>query len=771
MVGNSFLLRLVLATTLFTANFGLVNETHAKNPELLKEISVKSPTIPDTVYTKEINTKVLLDGYTYEGAQINYTLLDTINNTQELIRTAYSNANGEDIIDSLPILKDYTKINENEYDANKDILITNNGQGSNHLMRIKTDAESITKEGYIFNSLGQQIATLKLDYNPSTKIYNAVWNGEQVPTGLYTFITKTSNGIISEKILHLENTPTPINKDAGFKEVDTAENNNKSGHARNDDLAASKYANEISDPNLETLLDTTLLKEDTYHDLIYNVTGKHLGDGEVQGWIYFEDLTGQPSNADVEYKRLLSQSEIYNTTATNGFYEITVPVVYEQQNPDTTKYLVTLSSNTNEFITQIDTVSVITGPVGFVHYVQQILPPDATLDIEGVVRHVYTNNPESGVTVRMINRTTGELMEEVTTNSAGEYSFLDIAQGTLVEFELGKVGEIWSVNKEFDVPSPLIDTVKTLNRQFVPSTVEVPEVGTNSTIQGTGEEISEMYGDDYINFEEVLRDVINHWANGPGQAYWTARTWGENNLYEGNSPVTTVNTQRNITSTMQSNYDPYTNFYPGQLGWNINFGGGNLTLTTLSNWEGHFAILGGEIMTTGGGSDPLAPILKELYFRTWQCGNVNSRPSVMNATSTMPDQKDRAYLHLTILNQDGRFDNDYENYSLEDMTSTPPTMRSNEGQGIYGQEKALSATDYVDTPGHKPHSKENFNQEKFNEQKQAQREEQVRSYLRQQLLNKKSIEEPDKYMKASGNVAQSSTKQPRFPLRKNGDKN
>ena len=63
---------------------------------------------PDTVYTNAVTSLVETEGEPVAGATISYTLLDTVNGTQELIREALTNEFGEDIVDSLPVLKHYS---------------------------------------------------------------------------------------------------------------------------------------------------------------------------------------------------------------------------------------------------------------------------------------------------------------------------------------------------------------------------------------------------------------------------------------------------------------------------------------------------------------------------------------------------------------------------------------------------------------------------------------------------------------------------------------
>ena len=665
--------------------------------------------IPDTVYSEQVTSHVLVDGEAVEAATIGYTLIDTVNGTQLLVREALTNSVGQDIVDSLPVLKHQVGIAPiADLKAYEGLVITNNGLGSDHLIRFTSEAEEVAKEGYIVNLLGQEVTKIPVKYNSATKTYDAVWRGQSVQDGIYLFHVPTSNGPVADKIKHVENRPSVIDYGAEPEEKDEGL---KSGDAVTD-LAKSKYAINISKVGLEDFVDTVWVQEDTPHEFFFNVNGIQYDDATANGWIEFT-VGGVPTDANVEYKQLSNQTEIFNTTAPNGFYQLVVPVVYEASNPGETQYIVTLTENGDPFITQVDTVLVAPGDNYFQHYVVQQSGSDEQ-DIEGIVRNVYTKQPESGVTVRVINRTTGDLIEEDITTSNGEYYFENIAAGTLVEFELGKTGELWMVNNEYDVPAQIVDPVVTFNRYFYPKNVEVPQVGTNSTIVGEGEEAAEMVGTDKVNFEEILRDTDLMWANGPTSGYNSARTWIENNFYEGNSPITTTSTQRNITATMQQNYEPYTNFYSGQLGWNVNFGSGNLTTPLLSTTNyGVTAIIGGEIMTSG----QLEEYIKELQGRRLWLGSVSSRTSMMNSNPSMPDNKDRAYVHMILINQDGRFDTDQETYSLENLTSVEPTSKApNNGGEIGTKEKPLPGTEYQDVPGNKPHSRLFFNWEKFNQQ-------------------------------------------------------
>ncbi|RLD37656.1 MAG: hypothetical protein DRI83_03595, partial [Bacteroidetes bacterium] len=427
---------------------------------LLSSISSAFAQQADTVYTDTVTSQVILDGQPLPDATIAYTLMDTVHGTSSLIREALTDELGQDVVDSLPVLKHSVGIKPINNNAYTGLVITNNGTGSDHLIRFTSDAQQVAEEGYIINLLGQKITSFPINYNSATKTYDAVWRGQNVKEGMYVFHIPTSDGPVAKKIGHVENRPsvidygaTPEEKDDGLKSLEAVT-----------DLAISKYAINITKEGLENFIDTVWVHEDTPHDFFFNVTGVQYDDGTANGWIEFT-AGGTPTNANVEYKRLLNQSEIFNTTAPDGFYQIVVPVVYEPLNPGETKYIVTISQNGDPFITKIDTVLVASGDNYFQHYVtQQATNPEQ--DIEGIVKHVYTKLPESGVTVRVIDRSTGSLIEEDITGTDGSYFFANIAAGTLVEFELGKSGELWNVNNEFDIPTEIIDTLVTINRYF-----------------------------------------------------------------------------------------------------------------------------------------------------------------------------------------------------------------------------------------------------------------------------------------------------------------
>jgi len=124
-------------------------------------------------------------------------------------------------------------------------------------------------------------------------------------------------------------------------------------------------------------------------------------------------------------------------------------------------------------------------------------------------------------------------------------------------------------------------------------------------------------------------------------------------------------------------------------------------------------------------------MIKELEGRRLLLGDVGSRPSFMNSNPAMPDDKDRAYTHLILINQDGRFDTDQETYSLENITSIEPGMRSNEGQNTttYKKEKPLPSVKYTFVPSTKPHNKTHFNNKKFTEQENYLRERQIKKTI------------------------------------------
>ncbi|RLD41773.1 MAG: hypothetical protein DRJ05_13665 [Bacteroidetes bacterium] len=144
-------------------------------PKPLDELRAASLQIPDTVYSKTVTSNIILDGQTLDSAFIQYTLLDTVNSNQLLVREALSDSMGRDIADSLPVVKHPVGIFSFASPfTSADIFVSNNGTGSDHLIRFTSDAKEIGKEGYIINMLGQQLAKIPVTYNPLTKTYDAV---------------------------------------------------------------------------------------------------------------------------------------------------------------------------------------------------------------------------------------------------------------------------------------------------------------------------------------------------------------------------------------------------------------------------------------------------------------------------------------------------------------------------------------------------------------------------------------------------------------------
>ncbi len=718
----------VSVTLLGGAILGTTTSQAAKPAAPLETRIMACQGIPDTVYTRQVTSNVLREGEPVAGANIKYTLIDTVNDTQKLVREAFTDELGQDIADSLPVLKHYTGLQPFTKQTNRNnLLITNNGTGSNHLIRFKTDAKDVSQEAYITNMLGQEIAKILVRFNPSTKTYDAVWNGEHVDQGVYLFHAKTGNKSLAGKIVHVEGRPTTTDFSAELKE--TSQEKNKSFKSVTEgDLGVSKYAINITHESLEDFVDTVWLQEDTQHEFFFNANTVQYEDGNIQAIVRFEENGGMVGFAHAKYKQLLDPSQIFEATANqSGAYVLTVPVVYEATNPGQTRYEVTLTPTTVPFVELIDTLLISPGLNQLIHNVNQIII-EPTQDIEGIIRHVYTKLPESGVIIRAIDRTTGELIEEQTTSADGKYFFADFPEGTLLEFVLGKPGELWMCNNEYDVPEEIIDTLVTFNRYFYPKILEIPKLGANDSLEVSGLEIREMVGYDLVNFEEILRHADYMFAN-PNAVYWAARDTIANQVYEGDSPILTAGSQRNITPEMQQSYEPYTNFYPGLLGWNVQFGSGNHTtaITTTTNY-GVTAILGGEIMTTSGGTNYLSPILKELLGRRLHLGSVYSRPSMMNSNPALLNEKDRAIINLILLNQKGRFKNDEETYSLEFITSEEPS-KNYIPKGIVYKESLISGAQYKDIPGNKPHCKQYFNKNKFQEQQQSKRQDQIKRFI------------------------------------------
>ena len=633
------LIKKALLTTAIVGGliFGTNQLKGAENFAPLEKMVINTMSNPDTVFSETVNSTILLDNIGYPDVTIKYTLVDTLTGNQQLVNESMSDINGETTIDKLPVLKDYVGVEEIENPKAFDkLVVTNNGTGSNHLIRFTSEAETVSKEGYIINLTGKTVATIPIKFNAKTETYDLVWDGSSSKSETYIFHTKTTNGIVSSKISNVKNGNNSLDlSNTILGKNNSYEDNLKSTEAVQDGLAASRYKVNITHENLEDFVTSVLIKENTYHNFTFNV---------------------------------------------------------EEANPVQT-------------------------------YDHQ--------DIIGQIFHAYAQMREEGVTIRVINRETGNLIEEQITDEFGIYEFLDIPAGTQVEFELGKPGELWMVNNEYDIPEAPTDTIVSFYRLFYPKQVQVPEVGANSTITGDGAEIAEMVGDDIINFEEVLRGVnLMHNAN-PSSMYEQTKEFITDNFYEGTDPFVDASTARNITTMIQENYDPYMNFFEGELGFNVEEDGSNFVNTiVVSTSYGAEANIGGEMNVGPEGTNPLSPTVKIMQGERVNLGDTE-REGMMNEEPSMPNEKDRAYFKLISINQYHRFNGWRESFSMENLTSEEPTSRATEGMGF--KEKPLPNANYYDKPGNKPYHQGMMNQEKMNAQKQENRKNQIEYLIHKKM--------------------------------------
>jgi len=156
-------------------------------------------------------------------------------------------------------------------------------------------------------------------------------------------------------------------------------------------------------------------------------------------------------------------------------------------------------------------------------------------------------------------------------------------------------------------------------------------------------------------------------ASSSDSAYILAIIAANDSLFHGGtgSPLVLVPNQINITSYHQQNYDPLVGF-PGELGYNVIFGGGNNTTNIHSTTASGGYILGGTIHITGS----IEAGLKETKGRVKGYGDTDAPGMMWTTTTSNPNLTERAYDKTSDINNAARIDTNYEIFSLEGLTTT-----------------------------------------------------------------------------------------------------
>lgn len=185
-----------------------------------------------------------------------------------------------------------------------------------------------------------------------------------------------------------------------------------------------------------------------------------------------------------------------------------------------------------------------------------------------------------------------------------------------------------------------------------------------------------------VNIEQAYRNEIRIWLN-ENTATWVPNylTQIDSLFYaDGTFPYVVVEDSIDtdwISSTI--NYHHETNYYPGELGFNVRHNGSYTYLKkktaydefSLNNNNTDYMniILGGNIWVTNGPQ----VVFKECVMRLNNFNDVTSRPSFANPTATVPNEYDRAITRAIRINQFNRVsstDERVQSYSLYYLTDS-----------------------------------------------------------------------------------------------------
>lgn len=280
----------------------------------------------------------------------------------------------------------------------------------------------------------------------------------------------------------------------------------------------------------------------------------------------------------------------------------------------------------------------------------------------------------------MIDLNTDELLGSATTDANGFYSISGIPSGAQTNVAiLEGNGFLYKIN-EFTFQQVFVESDTLLENRnmftyspdwIVPQTVNDPAPATTTIDPDL---IDQLVGNDDKNAEEFLRDekrmFLTNFGSSADSAYaFAVETTIDSLFYSGQgSSIVFVPNQVNITTYHQHNYNHQVGF-PGELGYNVTRGGGNNTALTHSTVTTGYFILGGTIHITGGVNN-LESAIKEWLGRAEDMGDTDVAGMMYAGTTTMPNLTERAYHRMSNINLTGRFDTDYEVFSLKGLSTT-----------------------------------------------------------------------------------------------------
>ena len=392
---------------------------------------------------------------------------------------------------------------------------------------------------------------------------------------------------------------------------------------------------------------------------------------------------GGEDNVEVKVWRLNNtiDTNTYVTNAAGRFYYDNLPI--EGSSSDYVFKSYKDAEDGNPVLISIDTFNLIPefNPMHTI-YLETI---SQFITTTGTIREFYTQSTTvAGVIMEVREADGGPTIGSSTTDANGFYSISGIPSGAETEIVMTGLANHFHRIHSYTFHEVFVEEDTLLpdrNMLHVPDSMQIPQPQGDpapANLLADAAEVAELVGYDQKNGEQIARfenriNLVNFWTPSDSLIYFGAEETIDSLFYKGEgSPLVLVANTVNITTYHILNYDINIGF-PGELGWNLTYGGGNVTTPIYSSSATGGYVIGGEIHVMSG----LNGRIKELEHRRKQLGDVTSRPSFGNPTNaTMPDHKDRAYVYAIDINLDARVMTGNEVFPLDGLTTTTKAANS-----------------------------------------------------------------------------------------------
>ncbi|MCF8297951.1 MAG: hypothetical protein K9J13_10440 [Saprospiraceae bacterium] len=319
--------------------------------------------------------------------------------------------------------------------------------------------------------------------------------------------------------------------------------------------------------------------------------------------------------------------------------------------------------------------------------VKPIPPLPQTKDVSGTVEEYFTSNSLNNVKVRFRNTQTGNIIDSAFTNANGDFAVEDLPTNTPIVLEYGGLSTHFARKDAITFPLVITasDTTLTgfdlmLPRKYIPVPHTVNDTITPDSIQVTAQQIkARIQGPPFYNrfiddIEEAMgRPILLHldptWTTAQTNGFYQLLAQGDSLFYgQEASPWQIVSTAFDLSTsflhTVSSTYNKDTNYFSGQIGYNIRNGPDytyNKATSIVPQYGLQVLIFGGQIDLSLGANG----FNKEMYGRRVGHNDVTMEPSFMNPIGIHPTYTDRALHKLLRENRKQRFNTTNDSFTLK----------------------------------------------------------------------------------------------------------